>query len=251
MTLRYGIIATEGPHDQAAIGKLLQLWGMKSFNGQSDQLDVFWHKFIPTYPKQGNLYKRMDMPSILSSPTHSVAIYCGEGSRLLKVLQAIFQAHQPYVDQIDAFGIIVDADKKTPDVVTREYANGLRSFFPHIPETPGSVSTDLPRTGIYVLPDNTNQGTLDAVIIDCGASIYPEHKAGAEGFLNSLDARHKSHWRPFDKDKAVVASIVSVLKPGATNTISIAQDGWICSESLVAVPALAACTTFLQTLLDF
>lgn len=45
-------------------------------------LDPFWRKFIPRYPRKGNLYKRLDMPSIWFDDKLSVAVYVGEGSNL-------------------------------------------------------------------------------------------------------------------------------------------------------------------------
>jgi hypothetical protein len=80
LSQKYCLLATEGPHDQAAISRLLQLAGFEKFNGIAKDLDPFWEGFIPKFPKNGKLYARMDMPSILTSQTHSVAIYCGEGS---------------------------------------------------------------------------------------------------------------------------------------------------------------------------
>ena len=91
MSMKYYFLATEGPHDQAAISKLLQVAGLKEFKGSRKTLDPFWEKLIPSYPSKngGSLYTRMNMPSILTSDTHSVAIYWGEGSNLIPNLVAI------------------------------------------------------------------------------------------------------------------------------------------------------------------
>jgi len=73
----YAIIGVEGPQDQAFVGKVLKLLGFKDFReackGLEAQLDPFWRKFIPTYPR-GNLYQRLAMPSILFTDTISAAI---------------------------------------------------------------------------------------------------------------------------------------------------------------------------------
>lgn len=63
----YCLLATEGPHDQAVITKLLTLSGFQSFGGDLNSLDPFWEGFIPVYPKKGKVYARLDMPSILLS----------------------------------------------------------------------------------------------------------------------------------------------------------------------------------------
>lgn len=79
---KYCLLAVEGYHDQAAIGKMLELSGFEKFDGKydkdkrEDKFDRFWEGFVPTYPRTGgSLYTRLDMPSIFTSQTHSVAIY--------------------------------------------------------------------------------------------------------------------------------------------------------------------------------
>jgi len=83
--LKYCLLAVEGQHDQAAIGRILKEHSFKRFDGSyDDKFDLFWKGFVPTYPKKGgNLYARVAMPSIFTSQTHSVAIYVGEGSNLV------------------------------------------------------------------------------------------------------------------------------------------------------------------------
>ena len=59
-----------------------------------------------------------------------------------------------------------------------------------------------------------------------------------------------SHWKPFDHQKAVVASIVSVLKPGMANTPSIAQDNWISEQTVNDVDDIAKLKQFIDNLLE-
>ena len=56
----------------------------------------------------------------------------------------------------------------------------------------------------------------------------------------SLTARHK----------ALVATIVSVLKPGRANAPSIADDEWICELTEKNVPEVALLKQFLVNLLE-
>jgi hypothetical protein len=64
---RYSLVVTEGPHDQAAVGKLLQLLGLEKFNGKRDSLEPFWEGLKPKYPKKDDLYKPLNMPHIYGS----------------------------------------------------------------------------------------------------------------------------------------------------------------------------------------
>jgi hypothetical protein len=254
--VKYAIIGVEGPHDQAFTGKVLKLLGLKDFGeelkGLESQLDPFWRKFIPVYPKKGNLYKRLDMPSLLFNDTISVAIYAGEGSNLVTNLDDILFANSEYQTNLAAFGIVADCDKSTPDRIVEPYANKFRSYFPNFPDRPGVVNTNSPRTGIYVLPDNASPGVLDTLLCECGQIAYPVYMEKASSYLNEFsESDIKSlKWKNFAQEKALVATVVSVLKPGKTNTTSIADNNWVSKQTQQQVPALANFIEFLSQLLE-
>ncbi|MEG4302013.1 DUF3226 domain-containing protein [Microcoleus sp. D3_18a_C4] len=265
--MKYAIIGVEGPHDQAFTGKVLKLLGFKDFReelkGLKSDLDPFWRKFIPVYPKKGNLYKRLDMPSILFNDTISVAIYAGEGSNLVTNLDDILFANSEYQTNLAAFGIVADCDKSTPAQVVVKYSNCFRKYFPNFPNQAGVVDDiNIPRTGIYVLPDNASQGVLDTLLCSCGEIAYPAYMKRANSYLDSyLDEfsdqdefsqkeRKSLNWKNFDREKALVATVVSVLKPGKTNTTSIADNNWVSEQTQQQVPALANFIEFLSQLLE-
>ena len=277
--MRYAIIGVEGPHDQAFVGKVLKLLGFKDFREEWDKLDKskrldmskeleskfdkFWHKFIPKYPKQGSLYKRLNMPSILFTESLSVAIYEGEGSNLETNLDDILSANSEYQTNLAAFGIVADCDKSTPAQVVVKYSNCFRKYFPNFPNQAGVVDDiNIPRTGIYVLPDNVSQGVLDTLLCSCGEIAYPAYMKRANSYLDSyldefsdLDEfsqkeRKSLKWKNFNREKALVATVVSVLKPGKTNTASIADDNWVSEQTQQQVPALANFIEFLRQLLE-
>jgi hypothetical protein len=254
--VKYAIIGVEGPHDQAFTGKVLKLLGLKDFGeelkGLESQLDPFWRKFIPVYPKKGNLYKRLDMPSLLFNDTISVAIYAGEGSNLVTNLDDILFANSEYQTNLAAFGIVADCDKSTPDRIAEPYAKKFQSYFPNFPQCPGVVDTNSPRTGIYVLPDNASPGVLDTLLCECGQIAYPAYMEKASSYLNEFSEsdRKSLKWKNFDREKALVATVVSVLKPGKTNTTSIADNNWVSEQTKQQVPALANFIEFLNQLLE-
>jgi hypothetical protein len=51
--VKYCILGVEGQHDQAFVGKILELYGLKRFDGKHKHVDPFWTKFIPSYPRNG------------------------------------------------------------------------------------------------------------------------------------------------------------------------------------------------------
>jgi len=174
--VRYAIIGVEGPQDQAFVGQVLkQLLGFKDFRGKEfrglkKNLDPFWQMFIPKYPKDGDLYKRLDMPSILYNDSVSVAIYAGEGSNLVKSLDRLIRDHPPYQEELMALGIVADADRKAPDAVVAPYCNCFRSYFPNFTDQAGAIDRSVTRTGIYVFPDNVNPGVLETLLCQCDRS---------------------------------------------------------------------------------
>lgn len=255
MDLKYVLLATEGTHDQAVLCRLLQLQGLKTFAGERTSLSAdpfkFWKRLVPE--ASANIYKRIDiqMPRIFTSSTHSVAVYQGAGSNLLWRLDNILDNYEEYAQEIHALGLFVDADNRQPDEVAEECSRELKHFFPMIPNRAGVINAGPPRTGIYVLPDNKRQGTLESILVNCAATIYPDHKLGAEYYLDNLDTAHKTHWRPFDREKAVVSTIVSVIQPGIASHLSLvrAKDKWICETTEQAVPEVARLKQFLVDLL--
>jgi hypothetical protein len=248
---KYSILATEGPHDQAFLAKLLGLLGFKQFRGGIGALDPFWRGFVPTYPPpSGRLYERMNMPSILTSQTDSVVVYWGEGNNLISNLILLAMNNERYIRDIHAFGLVVDADKKEPHLVAQEKAQKLREIFPTISTSPGTITEGTPRTGIYILPNNKEQGTLDTCLQKCASVVYPDHKAGAEAFLNNLASKHTQHLTAFTREKALVACIVGILKPGKSNTASIADDKWVSEETLKEVDDILSLFEFIKRLLE-
>jgi hypothetical protein len=266
--MKYAIIGVEGPHDQAFTGKVLKLLGFKDFREEWNKLDKltrldmskeleskfdkFWHKFIPRYPKQGDLYKRLDMPSILFNDTVFVVIYVGEGSNLVTNLDDILSNNSEYQTNLSAFGIVADCDNSNPAQIVVKYTNCFGNYFPEFPNQAGVVNSNSPRTGIYVLPDNVSPGVLDTLLCSCGEIAYPAYMERARSYLDEFSEQDRKSlkWKNFDREKALVATVVSVLKPGKTNTTSIADNNWVSKETQQQVPTLANFIEFLRQLLE-
>lgn len=248
------LIGVEGNHDQAFLSKVLrEFLGFSNCEEQS-KLDPLWRKFIPVYPppKTGKLHVRLDMPSILHTDTLSVAIYAGEGSNLIENL------HLKLTDidysSLSAFAIVADADRQTPDQVAKRYYDGLKEHFPDFPtylnET-GAVIESKPRLGLYVLPNNSDEGVLDTLLCECGEVAYPEYMERAKSYIEQFSKKEqkKIGWKRFDEAKATVATVVSILKPGKTNTVSIIDNKWVSSQT-EQIPYLQNLTHFLRKLLS-
>ena len=183
-----------------------------------------------------------------------MAIYVGEGSNLAENLDDILSINPEYYTDLIALGIIADADKENPEKVVVEYHQILLNYFSNFPHKPGIVDKNIPRTGIYVLPNNISQGVLDTLLCECGEIAYQEYMARAKLYLNNFSEEEKISkplkWKPFDDKKALIATVVRVLKPGKTNTVSINDNDWISHRTIEEVESLKQLQTFLMELLD-
>lgn len=259
MSQKYCLLATEGRHDQAAIARLLQLSGLKRFNGGLRHLDPFWERLFMCLPKlkeetfephsEDDSFAPMTRPLLMTSATHSIAIYAGGGTSLVPYLNLIAKRYKPYAKDIHAFGLIIDTDNEPPQKVAKEKAESLRDSFPSLSAIPGVVTPGTPRTGIYILPDNKRSGALDSILVECASVVYPDHKKGAIQFIDELDTKHTKHLKFTKKEKAIVACIVSVLQPGSTNTLSIEAEKWI-SDQTIDHKDVASLYQFLKDLLE-
>lgn len=259
MNRKYVLIGVEGPHDQAFVSRILcKLLGFSKFDGKMSELDNFWRKFIPNYPKGGNLYDRLDMPQILYNDNFSIAIYVGGGSDLIKNLKA--KLSDIDLSTFFAFAIVADTDNNTPNEVAGKYHEGFKEYFSHFPTEvteSGNVTEGSPeletKAGIYILPDNSQQGVLDTLICNCGELVYPEYMQRAKEYIDKFSEEERKEkpleWKPFDQQKAIIATVASVLQPGATNTVTIMRDDWISIET-EEIPAIKNFTEFLRNLLN-
>jgi hypothetical protein len=257
---KYVLIGVEGYHDQAFVSRILcKLLGFCEFKGDNSKLDHFWRNFIPNYPKGGNLYKRLDMPQILYNDNFSIAIYVGNGGELIENLSDKLSN----IDDLStffAFAIVADTDNNTPNEVAGKYHEGFKEYFSHFPTEvteSGNVTEGSPeletKAGIYILPDNSQQGVLDTLICDCGELVYPEYMQRAKEYIDKFSEEERKEkpleWKPFDQQKAIIATVASVLQPGATNTVTIMRDDWISLET-AEIPAIKNFTEFLRNLLN-
>jgi hypothetical protein len=251
--VEYAFIAVEGNHDQAFIGKILKVLGFKDFRetdgGVIQKLDPFWKKLVPSYPtKKGELYKRLPMPSILYTDSLSIAIYGGEGSNLKKNVDAILTNERKYQTDLSSFVVIADADDQNLNQVIQPYVECFQEYFENFPNEPGIVdNTSSTYTGIYVLPDNASRGTLDHLLCQCGEVAYSEYMKRGKAYLSNFTERELK-WK--DYQKALVATLVSVLKPGKTNTASINDNHWVSETTRKEVPELNKLINFLIDVLN-
>jgi hypothetical protein len=253
---KYGYLVVEGPHDVEFVYRLLSPFGMSRVRLEKD-LDPLFSPLIPRdYPPDGDLHKRMPIPLFLQGATHAVAVHGAIGdANLIKTVRS--GAALIDLAGLTGMGIILDSDTaKSPSDRYVAIRDGLRAKNFAFPDDAGVVSPAAPRLGAFVLPDNQSQGTLEDILLECGQQVYPGLFATATSHVNaafqdpSLSTQDLDDLRkPAGRNKAIVGSMASILRPGKAVQVSLQDNRWL-RDAALAIPRVKAVQDFLIGLLE-
>ena len=244
MNQRRVLLVVEGPHDEAFISKILrERHGIQSRSKYS-AVDDYWRKTIPyKVPHDDDLRQRMPVPFFYESPGLSLAIVVAVGESRLVEMVGDTLAVLP-APPVDAIGVILDADdQRTAESRHNSICRELSKLSLMPGGAPGTVGMTPPYCGVYVLPDNTSKGTLEDVLLECAELNYNSALRNARDFIGLVkreDYRSsdlKELNKPAGRNKAIIAAITAVLKPGKTAQTSISDNYWLDNEaySLISV----------------
>lgn len=264
--MRYSYLVVEGPHDVEFVGRLLRLFGFGRIRLSKD-LAPLWEPLTKlSFPHDGDLTKRMPVPAFFQRPDYAIAVHSADGeTRLVQTLQENLVTLKPKLAlaQITGIGLMLDADAELAPRArwanVLELAKKLLPGLP-LPASPGesgSPSPGLPRCGGFVFPDNEDAGTLETLLLECGAQVYPSLYRDAVAYVDRLDIKNptlgsddlKQLNKPAGRHKAIVSTMASVLRPGKSITVSIADNRWLEGPAL-SLPRIQATREFLRVLLD-
>ena len=161
----------------------------------------------------------------------------------------------------DAIGLLIDADTQAPDKRLEQWSPTVRDTLQlhrlplPVQWQPGEVA-GAPAIGVFVMPNCSDQGTLEDLLLACARKAYPQlHKAADElvgkrsGILADFDHKERKEIeKPAGPNKVTLGVMGAFLKPGRTIQTSIQEHRWVSSET-VALPALAPLIKFLSILL--
>ena len=253
---KYGYIVVEGPHDIEFVYRLLSPFRVGRVRLEAD-LDPFFRPLIPrNYPPDGDLQKRMTTPLFLQSDTHAIAIHSAVGdTRLVQTVEE--NAALIDMAQVTGIGIILDSDKQIPAAdryTTLKRAMQAKGF--PFPAAPGDVAQGKPKLGAFVLPDNASVGTLEDILIECAQQVYPNLLQSAIGHVNLVpgDATLvpddvEDFKKPAGRNKAIVGTIASVLRPGKAVQVSVQDNRWL-RDGTLTISRVKAVQDFLVSLLE-
>lgn len=251
---KHVLIVTEGPHDEAFIARVAkQRFGFTDLRRKS-LVDPFWEKTIPTaFPSNDDLRSRMPVPSFYQSAETdtSLAIVFGGGEAKIGLQATDTLLMLPGV--VDSLAIVIDADASAVPARFASVCGDLAAGGLRVPTAAGEVEAGPPRCGVFVLPDNANSGTLEDVLLDCAAVTFPGALTAVATLVAGVPTMGLSatQLKPFNKPagpkKASVGGIGAVLRPGMSSQVTIANDEWICAET-INLPKVDAFVRFLEQL---
>lgn len=255
--MRFAYFVVEGPHDLVVVGRLLRERGFETVRS-FETLNEYWHRLVPrAFPYDGDLLRRVPVPTFYQSRDCSVAIRTAQGSTP-SVLKRTINTDLIAMDPEPAgIGIIVDADYEM--AVDARWKGIAEHLGFDSGDGPGSVGSGHPRVGIYILPDNFSQGTLEDLLLECAEQAYPTLLEYASGWVRRIDPQDttifanaeeaKDFRAPAGPNKAVVSSIASILRPGKAIQVSIHDNRWLRDEAALATESVRALDEFVGAII--
>jgi hypothetical protein len=235
---KLGYLVVEGPHDVEFAYRLMrsrvEVQRVRGFNALDEALKVL----VPrSFPHADDLEKRVPVPLFLQNEHMAIAIHAAGGdSRVPGCLAGTLDVIP--AESFFAVGVLLDTDSaKTPDERHGALLRSLEPLSLTLHRRPGAVHEGPPRAGAFVLPDNLVQGTLEDLLLESAELAYPQQLAAAKGFVHGIapqctGAEFADLMKPAGQKKAVIGSLVSLLRPGKAMQVSIQDNQWLKGQAL-------------------
>lgn len=187
--------------------------------------------------------------------------HAGGVDNLAKHADVVLGALRKASTNLDALGFVIDSDAHLAGKCLERRGAELREILSYhdwsVPTswTPGQVE-GVPPTGVFVMPNCRDPGTLEDLLVACGGHVYPSLHGAAHSIVCSREAlirefderdRHEIS-KPAGPLKATLAIMGAFLKPGKTIQTTLEDHRWV-SEATLLLPELQPLVRFLGTLL--
>ena len=246
MAVQDALIIVEGPQDAESLARLLKVAGYERVKNRGD-LPVEWHNLVSeVYPKPSRgIDQPHEVPHFRKTADGNLIamVIAGGDSRLASALMASVKALKRLPA---AVGFVLDNDGE-PNPTKRhgallaevaKYQSDIVLGALNFPAVPGQIETGSPRTGIFVLPNNQEQGTLENVLLEAGEIAYGAQIAQARQFVQDLDVSGLNdddlheRTRPSGQKKQIVGTVAALLKPGRALATSLQDNRWLKGNAL-------------------
>lgn len=248
-------IAVEGQHDAALVGRLLSNGGFSLVKKRSAVDDAF-DRYSAQKP-QDSMVGRPAECHFWRKGDHSVGVHPVGGDSALIVAGATVTAQ--IIGPVSSVGFFIDADLETPATRLQTLTSNILASNPHpgfqIPSVPGQVHPGPPRCGVFVFPNNQDQGAIESVLESCAEAAYPDLFTQSLAYLQGIDrskltVNERTRLTTGSNEKKARLSVIgSVLRPAAAIQNTIREDRWI-SEATLNLALVATIREFLRELLD-
>ena len=244
-------IIVEGGHDASFLGQILKTRGFKAVKGL-DAVPNAWDIMFPRrYPVDGNSLDRViRFPEIYVRDEIVVGIVtAGSDSRLVSTLRATIDAIGS--SNLNLVALFADVDSNTPEGRFSELTNALSAMnsaaieekapgYPiPIPRSAGIIEEGAPKSGIYMFPNNFENGSLETVLLECAKIHHADITQASIKLIDDIDASAE----PARDDlkllrsgmgmlKAKASIVANILKPATSLAASLAQSTWLHGEAL-------------------
>lgn len=260
----FSVIVTEGVHDVVAIGKILRLKGFQEAK-QIEEIPDFLENIIPKqYPFEGSeLSRRVPYPSFFFCEDYWILVSnAGGDSKLMSNLKEILNTplRKVIISKLRGAAVLADADTKTAEDRKIELQKQLigeivdGDDFAFDPSTPTQITMyeEVKHFDMYIFPDNQGEGTLEHILLEGAQVEYSDLLLGANGYIEYAKKLPCGKTLiNFNKEKAVVGAIVSVLKPGKAPQTSFHDNNWFTSESLINLPLHQSLSEFIDMIIEW
>ena len=255
--VRYCYIVVEGPQDVEFLIGLLKFYHLKRVKYFSS-LDKFWETLIPkNYPIDDDLTKRVPVPYFVQNEQLSIAVHSAIGdTRIAQTIEESLKFIQP--SQLFSVGIFADADyRETPQerfnkLITKLSDIELPNLLP--PSQIGQVNNHSPRCGIFIAPNNRDQGTLENILLECAKINYSDLLNLSQTYIESIDRNQltkndlEDFKKPAGEKKAIISSISSILRPGKALQVSLQDNRWL-DEKILELESIKLIKNFLEQII--
>ncbi|XKE95407.1 hypothetical protein LG326_03480 [Metaplanococcus flavidus] len=256
---KYYYFIVEGVHDTAAIWRYIKLMNLNKVLN-SDEVDEFWERTIPkNFPHNKELRKRVPVPTFFKNEEISLAVQSAGGDgELIRSMNSITN-----IDYAELSGIAIfcDADQKMASDRFNEVYKKLLDEVVNEELLEIIEGTELDNFkkgqtnfGVYIFPDNENNGTLEDLLIEGAEISYKELLDSARVYVDTaknIEATYirEARWSISSEKKVLIGVMANILKPGKANQMSIEDNKWI-SDSTISITKQQKVQDFIRSIMD-
>ena len=255
--LRYCYVIAEGPHDiEFLVGVLKQSYGLKRITHLT-KVDKFWEELIPKkFPVDDDLTRRVPVPTFVQNNEVSIALHSANGiTKISKTIQESFAVIE--LSQLYSVGMFLDADdmqspQKRFELLTSDLSKRSLPF----PDVLGEVVQSSPRCGVFIAPNNRDEGTLENLLLECANKNYPDLLSLATAYITAInvdqltDKDVEEFKKPAGQNKAIISSISSILKPSKSLQVTLQDNRWIDANTM-ALDSMKRVKKFLEDIIGY